>query len=357
MLPAGPRSEAPLGDSASSGHPSSTATPTPPLSPVAEPPAPSRGPEPEAFDELPGALFERHPQPDHQPSPPPASQEVRSAPVPPPQPWLAAEEAPLAYLVLTHQDPRHLGRLLRRLDHGAHFYVHVDARADLRPFREATRGLPVTFMDERLPVVGGGISQVQATLALLYNVIRRGEPYRKFVFLSGACYPIKPAWHLLDILAAEPSESHVLLYDGRHQPALEANHPLSHLQGITPWYGSGFPALGRLAAQLVLDTIEAEPKVLDLWAAAEDAAHQVIPTLLGHSEHITPANLLPGPALPDHVERSLAALHMVAPAGGYFTLADLDDIELSEKLFMRKVSSKYSEPLLDQIDQRILGVG
>lgn len=264
--------------------------------------------------------------------------------------------AQLAYLMLVHQDPRHFARLIRRLDRSAHFYVHVDARADIAPFLEVSRGLPVTFMRERLPVTPGTITQVKATLALLYNVLRRDRSHAKFVLISGACYPIKPTSHILDVLAADRSRSHLLLFDGRRQPDLAARHPLHDLGDVTPWYGSPYVALSRDRAREVVRTVEAEPRLLDLWYGSEDAAQQLIPTIIGHSAQAGTPEQLPGQIRPDVLAHRLASLHLVAPAGRYFTLDDVGEVQSSPKLFMRKVSSQHSRSLLDTVDRQILGV-
>jgi hypothetical protein len=211
-------------------------------------------------------------------------------------------------------------------------------------------------MRERLSVTAGTVTQVKATLALLYNVLGGRRRHAKFVVLSGACYPIKPAAHIVDALTADPSHSHMILFDGRHQPDLKARHPLHDLADVTPWYGSPYVALSPEVALHVVRTVEDEPRIFDLWDGSDDATHQVVPTILGHSEHAATADLLRGRALPGEPGRSLASLHMVAPGRGYFTLADLNEIKASKKLFMRKVSSQYSEDLLDVVDQCILDV-
>ena len=48
------------------------------------------------------------------------------------------ERLRLAYLIFTHKYPAHLSRLLQRLYvPGCTFYVHIDAKADLKAFQQA----------------------------------------------------------------------------------------------------------------------------------------------------------------------------------------------------------------------------
>lgn len=97
----------------------------------------------------------------------------------------------IAYLITAYDQPEHLGRLVDTLD-GPHadFFVHVDRRVDIEPFR---RALPprenIQFVANRVTVNWMGFTQVESILELLRCAHRKGFDY--CVLLSGSDYPIK----------------------------------------------------------------------------------------------------------------------------------------------------------------------
>src|SRR5262245_57423807 len=97
----------------------------------------------------------------------------------------------IAYLILAHHQPQLLGALIERLDDGsARFFIHVDQKSDILPFRNAIRSERAMLLDERLPIEWGGWNMVQATLNLLHCAQQR-SPSTHYQLLSGNCYPIK----------------------------------------------------------------------------------------------------------------------------------------------------------------------
>ncbi len=97
----------------------------------------------------------------------------------------------IAYLILAHHQPQHLGALIERLDDGnGRFFVHIDQKSDIAPFRNAIRSERATLLDERLPIEWGGWNMVQATLDLLRRA-HQESPSTHYQLLSGSCYPIK----------------------------------------------------------------------------------------------------------------------------------------------------------------------
>jgi hypothetical protein len=108
----------------------------------------------------------------------------------------------VAFLVLAHDQPAHLARLIEALAGGAtRFFVHVDAKVDVAPFRTLIGARPdVELVARRVAVHWGGFSIVRATLELLAASAGR---FTRHCLLSGADYPIKPR---ADVLAALEDE-------------------------------------------------------------------------------------------------------------------------------------------------------
>lgn len=96
----------------------------------------------------------------------------------------------IAYLILAHNNPAHLQRLIRRLAAPeAAFYVHIDAKSHLGAF--ACLGAEVTFCKRRVNCGWGDISLVKATLELMRCAASAPQGFDRFVLLSGACYPLQ----------------------------------------------------------------------------------------------------------------------------------------------------------------------
>ena len=76
----------------------------------------------------------------------------------------------IAYILSAYKDAPHLARLIAALDDDADFYVHIDRKADDRPFRQPLEG-KVTFVPSHW-VSWGGWEQVEYQKELLAAVIR-----------------------------------------------------------------------------------------------------------------------------------------------------------------------------------------
>jgi hypothetical protein len=119
----------------------------------------------------------------------------------------------LAYLVLAHHQPALLARLVDQLlDRDAHVFVHVDRRADLRPFLEAFRGLSspwratnLHLAEERRKVAYFGFTTVEATLSLMRQATAFGR-FSYHTLLSGADYPIKSREAIRDFFEGRDTE-------------------------------------------------------------------------------------------------------------------------------------------------------
>lgn len=94
----------------------------------------------------------------------------------------------IAYILSAYKDAPHLARLIAALDDDADFYVHIDRKADDRPFRQLLEG-KVTFVPSHW-VNWGGWEQVEYQKELLGAVLRSGVDYGRVVCLSGQDYPL-----------------------------------------------------------------------------------------------------------------------------------------------------------------------
>ena len=301
----------------------------------------------------------------------------------------------LAYLVLAHTDPEHLARLIRTLDYASDFYIHIDKKSDIAPFSRATDPLPVCYLRNRVKIHWGTFSQVLATLDLLRAASSSNVPYAKLILLTGACYPIKPPGFLHNVLASNPQHNHIQFLRGcesshhmryvRHywigysvldqrstngllpkalrrplRQAIDATlrpfqRDLNHLfAGMMPCFGGSLFAVSLDCAKYVLELVDRNPDLSEAWRYTFAPDEHFFHTLIASSQYATLSDGFTTPGEMKEAYRDLASLHMVAPAYDYFCAKDFLKICESDKLFIRKVSSKRSRALLDRIDAELL---
>ena len=131
----------------------------------------------------------------------------------------------IAYLILTHGLPDHLGRMIAALrDDDTRFFVHVDRKVALEPFL-AHRAPDVAFLEERVPVYWGEWQMVEATLRLMQLAIARADP-DYLVLLSGTCYPIRRPAEIRTILG----ERGDLFLNSVPMPNEAAHKPVARLE-------------------------------------------------------------------------------------------------------------------------------
>lgn len=132
----------------------------------------------------------------------------------------------IAYLVVTHAMPDHLGRLIGALtDVETDFYVHVDRKVPIEPFL-AHAAPNVSFLEARLPVYWGQWQMVEATLRLIGSALQRGPTYDYLVLLSGSCYPIRSREYIRAHFAAHAGEQFINCVA---MPSVEAGKGMARL--------------------------------------------------------------------------------------------------------------------------------
>ena len=95
----------------------------------------------------------------------------------------------VAFLILAHAYPRLAGRLIDRLCPHGDVFIHVDAKSDIKPFKESV-GNNAVFVDRR-SVRWGGASMVEATMCLVEAAFAKGG-YDYYSLHSGVDYPVRP---------------------------------------------------------------------------------------------------------------------------------------------------------------------
>ncbi len=198
---------------------------------------------------------------------------------------------PIAYLILAHEEPEHLYRLIRRLSAPfAHFFIHLDRKSDAARFQDSA-SLPRVSFVERLPVYWGGWSHIAATLLLIEASRRAGVPFGSFVLLSGTHFPIrsneeiharltagkqhitlekvpcphKPWWRFdryhFEGAYRRPRLQRLLPYAASKAASLVRIDPGKRLPGLTLFAGSAYWAFSSDALACIEQFIQDRPEV------------------------------------------------------------------------------------------------
>src|SRR4051812_32053868 len=99
----------------------------------------------------------------------------------------------IAYLILAHNQPLQLERLISRLDQpNTHFFIHIDKKS---LHKEAIHAALARFSNLKIisnyDVNWMGFKMVQSTIDLLTLAFNSGVRFKYFVLMSGQDYPIK----------------------------------------------------------------------------------------------------------------------------------------------------------------------
>lgn len=118
----------------------------------------------------------------------------------------------VAYLILAHQYPNQLARLVKSLDSPASIiFIHLDSKADINVFKSAIDNITLTgkvsFLSNRLQVIRFGFNMIRATLEGLKAIVSTGEEFSHITLLSGQDYPIKNIELFHGFLEGNPQKS------------------------------------------------------------------------------------------------------------------------------------------------------
>jgi len=98
----------------------------------------------------------------------------------------------IAYLISAYTNPPHLGDLVDALyTEDSFFFIHVDLKVDITPFKESTEGRKnVFYVSDRQKVAWGGWSQVMTQIALMKEARSSQIGFDYHFFISAQDYPV-----------------------------------------------------------------------------------------------------------------------------------------------------------------------
>ncbi|HEX2233045.1 MAG TPA: hypothetical protein VHG69_06730 [Thermoleophilaceae bacterium] len=290
----------------------------------------------------------------------------------------------VAYLVVSHVNPRQVLRLARALGEGDGSEVVV--RHDQRRSRlddAAVEEAGARLMRDGLDVEWGDWSYLRMLLGALQHIAAELDPDWVLV-LSGQDYPLRPIGEIEDRLASSPHDAYVgacweldterfprgreaeffLRYAYLHlrAPGLSAfparvrrlayyrDRPrrlgirrlrLPFRDDLHCWVSSDWPALSRRAMEAVLRTAREERRLMRHYRRT-----------VAPSESFFATALMNDPGLRvSHDDRRYVRFQPGAPSPDVLTIADLDELKASGAHFARKFDAALDDRVLDGLDE------
>ena len=117
----------------------------------------------------------------------------------------------IAYIVLAHQYPDQLVRLIHRLNtETASFFVHIDRKTDSSLYQRVVSevgSLPNVYFLKRYRCYWGEWGHVSATLEGIKAILQSGTLFDYVILLTGQCYPLKANHEIETFLEAHSGSS------------------------------------------------------------------------------------------------------------------------------------------------------
>lgn len=299
----------------------------------------------------------------------------------------------IAYLISTFTDPQHLHRLITALDApDCHFFIHVDKKVDIRPFKELCTGKNVHFLCDRVNVYWGTCSQVEFQMRMIRDALDHEVPFSRLFILSGQDYPLWSNRLIRNCLAVAGERELFSAICLDTNDVLEPKkriyrlfRPQTDIQWLSPkmndrlskiirkmckwlgvrnrlyfkacgrtWHlykGSDYLCLSRELAAYVYRTWTDSPAIRRYFKSSFAPSETCIHTIaLNNPAYRDKADLHTGDY---QTLRDLTLLHHIdyIPVIRIWKEGDFDELLNSGKMFARKFTTADSTPLLDKIDK------
>ncbi|HTP70353.1 MAG TPA: beta-1,6-N-acetylglucosaminyltransferase [Dongiaceae bacterium] len=291
----------------------------------------------------------------------------------------------VAYLVMTHENPRLLQRTIQALsfnDPDCAFFIHLDLKTPFDKF-SGVSGQNVHFIENRIPVFWGEFSQVDATLSLIREAIASPNRYDYFVLITGSCYPLRSGGYIRRFFEAGndseymeivkvpapgyplarfeairfPSSRPALrfLFRALGRIGLGRRDHQKRLKGLSLYAGEGAWALSRRSCEYILQFVATHPHVEAYFRNSFAPDESFVHTIVGNSDFL------------NHVQPNIVYAVWPGPSNGHPAIITLKEVakferencvtsdrpgEFQEMLFARKINDR-SPQIIRRIDTMI----
>ena len=276
----------------------------------------------------------------------------------------------IAHLLLTHKNPEQLRRLIDALKHPEFdVYVHLDKKADIKPFEDACAGTETVFIENRASIHWAGYGTIQATINGLKEIDI--SAYRYINVISGQDFPLVTGEEIHDYIESREgtefmtcdtvggtwpeAEVRMTQYHfinwrlpGKHRLEVLANkflpkrrfpYPDYTIVGRANWF-----TVTSEAAKYMLNFLEENPKVVQFFKYSWGADEIIWATALYNSP------------FRKKIVDNLVYVDWRGRKDGHpkiLTTEDLPDMMKSGKLFARKLDMETDSEVFNRIENHI----
>jgi len=298
----------------------------------------------------------------------------------------------LAFLIAAHTQPELLARLARRLrGPGSSIFIHIDQKADIRPFEKALRENDAGdfHLVPRARSGWGTFGQVRASLALLISALEYDREAERFILISGQDYPLMTPARMAAFFEANADTDfftcHPLPWsewegNGGLDRLRRYHFPMGRYSFAYPSEnlpGSRVARAAHAACSLFLPQERPLPEEIALYGGSNWwnlTRHSAMAVLEFHLRHKRFRRMFRFTKSADEIYFQTALLNSPSrqPVEGddlrcvfwdgrrdehpaILRMEDYAEIAASRKLFARKMDALFSLPLMERIDHELLG--
>lgn len=275
----------------------------------------------------------------------------------------------VAHLILAHKNPSQLERLLRALEHPSFdFYVHIDKKTDIQPFRYLINNKNVFEVRDRTKIYWAGYGTIQATINGFREILPKNYDYINVI--SAQDFPLKSAEYIYQYLlerrgkefmtcesiddqwteaAIRVRQYHLINWQipGRHQLEKvinkilpERKFPMDHkIVGRANWF-----TVTNDAAKYMLDFIDDHPELVRYYKYCWGADEFIFSTIL-YNSHFN-----------KRIVENLVYVDWSGPKTGHpkvLTAEDIEALKASDKLFARKFDMDKDQTVFSLLEHWI----
>lgn len=295
----------------------------------------------------------------------------------------------IAYLISAHTDAPQLKRLVEALHPDAHFFIHIDAKTNITPFKSAIFSPRVHFIEDRYDVRWGTIIEVFYQMRLIAAAVDFPVHFDRIFFLSGMDYPLWSNERITSWLeqqgdreilqgicmdtpyinlqqqklyrTSRPFFALPFLSNMANQRLGIACRQLKALFGLKKklhlsngwklYKGSAWWCISQELAEHVLDVFCNTPEVLGYFRDSFGSAETLIQTIAFNSPYWAQKCILTEGEYPGLA--ALTPLHFIIyePVIKIMDEADYDVLMNSGRMFTRKLVSGKSDKLVKMLEE------
>jgi hypothetical protein len=273
----------------------------------------------------------------------------------------------IAHLILAHKNPKQLERLINILDFPSFdFYIHLDKKADSRPFDYLYHRKNVFPIEARAKIYWAAYGTIQATINGFSEIVLKGYEYINVI--SAQDFPLKPAEFIHDYMASRAGTEFITCESIADEWSEAA--PRVKQYHLINWRIPGKFRLSKLANQLLPSRkFPLDFKIVgrsNWFTLTEAAVKYILEFEKKHPEYVRYfkycwgadefffASILYNSEFRNRISNNLVYVDWSVPKKtGHpkiLDISDYDKLKSSEKLFGRKFDSNVDPNIIDLLE-------